>query len=117
MKRRWLVRILVCLIVSTILQIGLLIFGHEMTSYVPGKRPTRVSAVTSAYFRIPSLLLNFVIWPTPMILFWLIHDRQKWRRRREGGQCVNCGYDLRGDMAAGCPECGWGREGGVVPRS
>jgi len=30
--------------------------------------------------------------------------------RRKRGRCVKCGYDLRGDVAAGCPECGWGRE-------
>ena len=29
--------------------------------------------------------------------------------RRRRGRCINCGYDLRGDLAAGCPECGWNR--------
>jgi len=23
--------------------------------------------------------------------------------------CPSCGYDLRGDLKSGCPECGWGR--------
>ncbi|MDY7110541.1 MAG: hypothetical protein SYC29_18065 [Planctomycetota bacterium] len=34
------------------------------------------------------------------------------RRRhllQERGLCPSCGYDLRGDFAAGCPECGWNR--------
>ena len=31
--------------------------------------------------------------------------------RRAQGQCVQCGYDLRGEDAAGCPECGWSRDG------
>ncbi len=25
-------------------------------------------------------------------------------------RCPECGYDLRGDFSAGCPECGWRRE-------
>jgi len=25
------------------------------------------------------------------------------------GHCIKCGYDLRGDLEAGCPECGWNR--------
>lgn len=30
--------------------------------------------------------------------------------RRRRGQCIRCGYDLRGQLpGAGCPECGWGR--------
>lgn len=29
--------------------------------------------------------------------------------RRRRGRCTACGYDLRGDYTAGCPECGWGR--------
>lgn len=34
--------------------------------------------------------------------------RQQIRYRRD--QCIACGYDLRGDFSAGCPECGWRRE-------
>ncbi len=30
--------------------------------------------------------------------------------RRKRGHCIKCGYDLRGDFSAGCPECGWRRE-------
>src|SRR5262249_29177123 len=32
-----------------------------------------------------------------------------WRTRLALGHCPECGYDLRGDFAAGCPECGWNR--------
>ncbi len=31
------------------------------------------------------------------------------RLRRQRGQCVNCGYDLREQTTQGCPECGWRR--------
>jgi len=33
--------------------------------------------------------------------------RRWWRRQR--GRCVECGYDLAGDVKGGCPECGWCR--------
>jgi hypothetical protein len=35
-----------------------------------------------------------------------------WRhtRRRRRGFCPACGYDLRYNIAAGCPECGWNRK-------
>jgi len=29
--------------------------------------------------------------------------------RRRRGRCPRCGYDLRGQLDAGCPECGWNR--------
>jgi hypothetical protein len=35
-----------------------------------------------------------------------------WMVRRlatPAGHCPKCRYDLRGDLARGCPECGWGR--------
>jgi hypothetical protein len=31
-------------------------------------------------------------------------------RRFKRGRCPICGYDLDHDLAAGCPECGWGRK-------
>jgi len=30
--------------------------------------------------------------------------------RTQRGRCPRCGYDLRGQMHTGCPECGWNRE-------
>ncbi len=30
--------------------------------------------------------------------------------RRKRGLCATCGYDLRGNLEYGCPECGWRRE-------
>jgi hypothetical protein len=30
--------------------------------------------------------------------------------RRASGRCPMCGYDLRGALDAGCPECGWNRK-------
>lgn len=33
---------------------------------------------------------------------------RRWRRAKRG-RCCACGYDLRGVLVSGCPECGWGR--------
>ena len=30
--------------------------------------------------------------------------------RLKRGRCPRCGYDLRGALQAGCPECGWNRQ-------
>ncbi len=35
---------------------------------------------------------------------WLAGRRL--RRRRARGQCLRCGYDLRGNVSGRCPECG-----------
>lgn len=60
------------------------------------------------------------IWPgfVADVLFWAVtlwavvvgpfQMRQLLRKRR--GRCPQCGYDLRGDLSQGCPECGWGRQ-------
>ncbi len=34
---------------------------------------------------------------------------RRWCRRRRG-RCSRCAYHLHGGVAAGCPECGWGRD-------
>ena len=45
------------------------------------------------------------------ILFVLVTGLLGLRRviRRRRGHCIACGYDLRGDINHGCPECGWNR--------
>jgi hypothetical protein len=44
------------------------------------------------------------LWSAP----GLLRGRTRCSRRRRG-LCVKCGYDLAGNTAAVCPECGWGR--------
>jgi hypothetical protein len=39
--------------------------------------------------------------------------RGSYRRRR--GLCPTCAYDLRHDLATGCPECGWNRPQAASP--
>ena len=45
-------------------------------------------------------------------ILWLPFAPFQLRRyvRVKRGLCIKCGYDLRGDFSAGCPECGWRRE-------
>jgi hypothetical protein len=57
----------------------------------------------------PGFAINTVFYA--LILWLLICGPNVLRRRmrRSRGLCTMCGYDLRGDIDAGCPECGWGR--------
>jgi hypothetical protein len=56
-------------------------------------------------FVVNTLFYATVLWlliPGPFVL------RRMIRRRRR--RCPKCGYDLRGQLGAGCPECGWNRQ-------
>ncbi len=57
----------------------------------------------------PGLLLNTtfyaLLWSLPLFTLPLL----KKRRRRRGGHCPRCNYDLKGALDQGCPECGWKR--------
>ena len=37
---------------------------------------------------------------------WLVRAHRRARRRRAGGFCTRCGYDLTGNVSGTCPECG-----------
>ena len=41
-------------------------------------------------------------------LFFGLTSAKRFIRTRRG-RCPRCGYDLQGNLSAGCPECGWGR--------
>ncbi|HEY7090964.1 MAG TPA: hypothetical protein VH518_22900 [Tepidisphaeraceae bacterium] len=63
----------------------------------------------------PGLLIDGAFWGLALAALYSASFRLR-RLLREGrwarrGCCVKCGYDLRFDLAAGCPECGWRRQG------
>jgi len=48
------------------------------------------------------------------LIWWLLlfaPGRLRRALRRQRGACPQCGYALRGELAQGCPECGWNRAG------
>jgi hypothetical protein len=53
----------------------------------------------------PGFLLNALIWGFPVLLVPLVKSLRRARRRR-GGLCARCGYDLRSGSLSVCPECG-----------
>lgn len=56
----------------------------------------------------PGLLLDTAFYGAVwLILLFIPGSRRRLRRRR--GHCPRCGYDLKHDLASGCPECGWNR--------
>lgn len=56
-------------------------------------------------FMINLVFYALVLW---LITLAALTVRRLIRNRR--GRCIKCGYDLRGDISQGCPECGWGRK-------
>ena len=71
-----------------------------------GVKPMRKIPLRPAW---AAMAADVVFWA---LVLWLLVPgpfvvRRYLRRRR--GQCAGCGYDIRGDVAGGCPECGIGR--------
>jgi len=76
---------------------GRLGFLHEFT-------------VARGSFDVTARRVVFPIWPIALVaaiwpVIWLRRFRRE-RHRRRGGLCMGCGYDLRGNAEARCPECG-----------
>ena len=43
-----------------------------------------------------------------VLVFGAYLPARRYRRRLDAGQCVQCGYDLTGNVSGICPECGGG---------
>ena len=56
------------------------------------------------------LLLNTVFYAGVWCVLLIAPNMAAGCLRRRRGVCPTCGYDLRGNLSAGCPECGWRRE-------
>jgi|GEM_PF-2616086 len=57
------------------------------------------------------IAINTLFYATLLVVPLVIWPLLQMKQRVRGGRCGWCGYDLRGDIAGGCPECGWGRDG------
>ena len=76
--------------------------GHEMGLQLPSGRIQPMKywlLLTPLWF----FLGLFAVYPA---VFLLNTRRRRRRQRLERGQCVRCGYDLRGNESGACPECG-----------
>ena len=58
----------------------------------------------------PEFAINTIFYAAILWLLILGPFALRSHIRHKHGHCVNCGYNLRGDFTAGCPECGWRRE-------
>lgn len=61
------------------------------------------------YLLTPGLLASILFWEVILICCWFMLRSCQHYIRFKKGVCRLCGYNLRGDFSAGCPECGWGR--------
>lgn len=76
-----------------------------------GTMPRGVAAARALPLRPiwPGIVIDTVLFAVSWGAMWLGVSKARYLRRRRCGLCPRCGYDLRGDPASGCPECGWGR--------
>ena len=56
----------------------------------------------------PGFAINTIFYAAILWLLWAAPGAIRRLRRKQRGQCIHCGYDLRGlaDQTTCCPECG-----------
>ena len=60
----------------------------------------------------PGFVINTIFYAAILCLPFAPFQLRRYVRVKRA-LCIKCGYDLRGNFSAGCPECGWRREDGV----
>jgi hypothetical protein len=78
--------------------------------------PSRLCHPIWGALAIDGILYGTALWLLYQSTFGLRRFLREASRARRGC-CVQCGYDLRFDLAAGCPECGWRRQPSTEPRA
>ncbi len=56
------------------------------------------------------LVVDAAVYATSLGMLMCLFSYLRRRVRSWRGFCGACGYDLRGDLLSGCPECGWRRK-------
>ena len=72
-----------------------------------GRKTTRALPLAPIW---PGFVINTIFYAPIVWMLWLSPLVVRRFIRRRQGRCINCGYDLRGELESGCPECGWRRE-------
>lgn len=114
-RQGWPLRCLSCRVVGRELggvwesqTLGAITFATKRASAARGTVDVRLAARPIWLGMIGDTIIYAGAW-----LLLLLGVRWLWglrrRRRTRRGRCARCGYDLVGDFASGCPECGWGR--------
>jgi len=75
----------------------------------PGFEPWPIERPIPVRPILPGFIVNTLFYAAIWFGVLFVPGIAKRAIRRKRGRCVKCGYDLRGDVAAGCPECGWNR--------
>ena len=78
------------------------IYGCSTNAQYPRHPSYRTLSLTMPFWM---LFVVFAAYPAT-VLSITIARRRVVRRRRERGQCLHCGYNLRGNESGTCPECG-----------
>jgi len=73
-------------------------YAHVPNNLVVPYRPLWIGTV-----------LNSILYSAPVFFLWMVVVGGRRLRRFERGHCPRCNFDLRHDLTAGCPECGWRR--------
>ncbi len=91
--------------------------GAQRTS-VSGAFPISAPATEVSEFRaLPyrpiwrGFIANTAVYAGSIFVLWMLLLRSRELHRLRHGRCPCCAYDLRFDLASGCPECGWRRIG------
>ncbi len=74
--------------------------SRDYSAWWPHWEPNRRVNSDWFYLMVPLWIPLLIIAVPTAILFW------RGRRRARPGFCVQCGYDLTGNVSGRCPECG-----------
>lgn len=75
---------------------------QQTSQIVASRDPSRNLTTTTLVFPLWAPFVACIAYPAVAFMRGPV---RRWRRRRKG-LCINCGYDLTGNVSGVCPECG-----------